>query len=128
MTPLQAVDRLLAVPYALGSGSWAGADCWGVVELWYRHVLGVDLEDRADRPAEMDSVQIWATSAAGWERLTRPIDHALVLMRVGRLDVGHVGIFYDGRVLHSAAAHGCVYQPISDRIIRAKTTGYLRRK
>jgi cell wall-associated NlpC family hydrolase len=128
MIPSEVIDRLLPVPYAAGQGSWAGADCWGIVELWYRHVLSIDLTDRGDLPAGNPSVQQWAEAGAGWERITEPEDHCLALLRVGSLAAGHVGIVYGGSLLHSAAIHGCVYQPLSDRLIRAKTTGYLRRK
>lgn len=125
--PGDAIQRLLPVPYVAGGSSWAGADCWGIVELWYGYVLGIDLIDRADRPPGHDSVQQWAIDPAGWEAIAQPEDHCLVLMRVGRLSAGHVGIVYQGRVLHSAKAHGCVYQPLTDRLIRATTTGYLRK-
>lgn len=127
MIPNEAIDRLLLVPHAPGQGAWAAADCWGIVELWYRHVLGIDLVDRSDLPPGNESVQQWRDAGDGWERVAAPVDHAVVVMRAGMLEAGHVGVFYGGHVLHSAAGHGCVYQPISDRFIRAKTTGYLIR-
>ena len=127
MIPADAISRLLAAPYVPGGGSWAGADCWGVVELWYRHVLGIELNDRADRPPGHDSVQAWADEGQGWRSIPAPEDHCLILMRSGRLTAGHVGIVYHNRVLHSAKSHGCVYQPLSDRLVRAMTTGYLRK-
>lgn len=127
MMPADVVSRLLAVPYAPGEGAWTGADCWGVVELWYRHVLGIDLKDRADRPPGHNSVQGWADEGLGWISISAPEDHCLVLMRAGRLSAGHVGVFYNGRVLHSAKSHGCVFQPLSDRIIRSSITGFLRK-
>lgn len=127
MSPADAVSHLLAAPYVPGGRSWAGADCWGVVELWYRHVLGIELTDRSSRPPGPDSVQGWADEGQGWQPITAPEDHCLLLMRSGRLKAGHVGIVYQGRVLHSAKSHGCVHQPLSDRLIRASTTGYLRK-
>lgn len=127
MTPEAVIDRLLTVPYASGGSSWSGADCWGIVELWYRHVREVELSDRDDRPPGPNSVQGWAEEALGWQPISAPEDHCLLLMRSGRLSAGHVGIVYKGRVLHSAKSHGCVYQPLSDRLIRASTTGYLRK-
>lgn len=128
MTPFLAIDRLLLVPHTYGAGDWTGADCWGLVELWYRHVLGIELADRAEMPAVNDSVQHWADIHAGWRPIPAPVDHSVVLMSQGRLRAGHVGIFYGGSVLHTTAAHGCVYQPITDRLIRAKSTGYLVRE
>jgi hypothetical protein len=127
MTPTEAIPRLLAVPHVPGGGSWSGADCWGVVELWYWHVLGIELTDRSDRPPGPSSVQGWADEGQGWQAIPSPEDHCLILMRSGRLAAGHVGVVFQNRVLHSAKSHGCVYQPLSDRLIRAMTTGYLRK-
>lgn len=128
LMPADAIDRLLAVPYLPGGGTWAGADCWGVVELWYRNVLGIEVGDRGDLPAGRESVQAASAIADDWLSVDQPQDHCLVLMRAGRLAVGHVGVFYQGCVLHSDEGHGCVYQPITERAIRARTTGHLIRK
>ena len=127
MTPQEAVPRLLAVPYVLGQGDWTGADCWGLVELWYREVLSLPLSERSGRHSARQSIDAWASAPTGWVPIASPEDHCLVLMRSGRLNAGHVGIAYQNRVLHSAKSHGCVYQPLSDRLIRASTTGYLRK-
>lgn len=127
MKPQEAIPRFLSLPYVLGRGDWSGADCWGLVELWYRHVLGIGLAEREGRDSTRQSIDVWATAPAGWLPIVAPEDHCLVLMRSGRLAHGHVGIVYQGSVLHTAVTHGCVYQPISDRLIRAATTGYLRK-
>jgi len=127
MNPKDAIDLLLAVPYVPGAGNWGGSDCWGVVELWYRHVLGVELDDRAGFPAGMKSVQAAVDTTTAWRSIEAPQDHCLVLMRAGQISYGHVGVFYDRHVLHSGEQHGCVYQPISHRAIQSMTTGYLVR-
>lgn len=127
MTPQEAIPRFLSLPYVLGGGDWTGADCWGLVELWYRLVLGIDLVERRGRHSTRQSIDTWSAAPDGWIQIKGSEDHALILMRSGRLAHGHVGIIYQGSVLHTAASHGCVYQPLSDRLIRASTTGYLRK-
>jgi cell wall-associated NlpC family hydrolase len=127
MTPERAIDLLTVVPYIAGRGDWAGADCWGLVELWYRHVVGIELADRGQREPGMGSVDDWANAATGWKRIQAPTDHCLVLIRVGDLEAGHVGIHYAGKVLHTAERHGCVLQSLSDRLIRSRITGFLTR-
>lgn len=122
------IDTLLSTPYEPGGSSLSGADCWGVVELWYHHVLGVALPDRSAHPAGHDGMQAGFEAAQDWEQIDKPEDHCLVIMRAGRLNAGHVGIFYGGFVLHTDKSHGCVYEAISKPMIRAKTTCYLRHR
>ena len=128
VNPESMIDTLLSVPYVEDKGELSGADCWGVVELWYHHVLGISLPDRSSHPAGHDGMQAGYEAAQDWEQIETPEDHCLVIMRAGRLIAGHVGVFYGGSVLHSDERHGCVYEPISKPLIRAKTTCYLRHK
>lgn len=128
MTPAEAIDQLILVPHVPGQGTWQGADCWGIVELWYRHVLGIDVADRGQIDPGASGLQSGFDVKSAWREVTAPADHCLVIMRAGRLAAGHVGIFYSGSVLHSSQGHDCVYQPVTDRAIRALTTCYLERK
>lgn len=130
MIPAEMIDALLICPYVPGGSDLHGADCWGVVELWYEHVLGVALKDRANNPPGHEGLQSgfdFALCDDGvWQPIEAAEDHCLVIMRAGQLLAGHVGVFFDGRVLHSSDHQGCTYQPISDRWIRTKTTGFLK--
>jgi len=126
MTPAAMIDALLECPYSPGNGEMHGADCWGIVELWYLHVLEMKLEDRSEHPPGHDGMQSGFDAAAVWEPIETPADHCLVIMRAGRLIAGHVGVYFKGSVLHSSEHQGCTYQPISDRWIKSKTTGFLK--
>lgn len=125
MTPEAMIDSLLPVPYAAGQGTLSGADCWGIVELWYRHVLGIDVTDRGALPAGNDGLQAGYDAASVWQPIDEAKDHCLVILRFRHLTAGHVGVFYQGSVLHSSEGHGCVYQPISHRLIRPRITRFL---
>lgn len=128
MSPKQAIDALLQVPYAPGGSDWAAADCFGIVELWYLHVLGITVYDRGNLQPGHGSLQQGRDAATDWLPVTEPRNHCLVIMRAGRHPAGHIGIFYDGHVLHSDDSHGCVYEPANGRFIRSRITGYLVRK
>ena len=91
--PAQMIDRLLTVPYARDRGDWAGADCWGIVELWYRHVLGIKLSERRDHPSSHEGLQAGFDLKKDWQPIDEPADHALVVMRAGRL----IGEFRPGQ-------------------------------
>lgn len=125
MTPDAMINSLLSVPYAAGQGTLAGADCWGVVELWYRHVLGIEVTDRSGFPAGNEGLQAGFDARSVWKSIDAPADHCLVILRFRHLQAGHVGIYWQGSVLHSSEGHGCVYQPISHRLIRPRITRFL---
>jgi cell wall-associated NlpC family hydrolase len=124
--PDEIIERLLTVPYKAGEGSFSGADCWGIVELWYCFVLGQELADRASNCAGHEGLNAGFEQATRWERIEEPEDNCLVIMRTGRLFAGHVGVFFNGSVLHSDEKHGCVYESITRPMLRAKITCFLR--
>lgn len=124
MTPGVFIDRALHVPHVPGGGSWTGADCWGIVELYYREVLNREVVDRDTLVPGCESVEVgWSRAAERWRSSQTPEDHCLVVMRAGALRAGHVGVFYAGSILHSRARHGCVFQPVSR--LRRVLTDYL---
>jgi len=127
MNPDAMIDMLLTVPYKLGSGDFTGMDCWGLVELWYAHGLDIELTDRGDHPSGRRGLQAGFKAARDWQIIDSPKDHCLVLMRSGELKAGHVGVFFDGHVVHTDVSHGCVYQPIDHPTIKSRITHLLER-
>lgn len=128
MTPDDMIDALLHVPYVRGGTEFCGADCWGVVVLWYKHVLEIELPNRANHKPGHGGLQAGFEAATNFEQIDDPTDHDLITMRAKGFDVGHIGVHYNGMILHSDESHGCVYEPITDRFIRSKITGFLRHK
>lgn len=128
MAPERAIDALLMVPYRAGRGDLAGADCFGVVELYYRMVFGIEVLDRAGHAPGHAGLEEGYRAARDWMAIDAPEDHCLVLMRAGLLQAGHIGVFYNGCVVHSDEAHGCACEPITDRFLRSRITGFLKRK
>jgi len=128
MTPDRLIGQLQSVPYIAGRGDMSGADCWGVVELWYRYILGIKLDDRSAHPPGHEGLQSGFDVADEWLEIEKPENNCLVIMRAGHLDAGHVGVFYEGNVLHSAKTHDCILQPITHRFIKSKITRFLKHK
>ena len=101
------LDRLVGIPYAEHGRDYSGADCWGIVWLYYRDVRGIVLPDYLDEMSTVDfrRDQIGKVVTRGreedWQQVADPRAGNVVLMRVGRQE-SHVGIYLDGgRVLHS---------------------------
>lgn len=38
------IDRLVGIPYVVDGRDWGGADCWGIVYLYFRAVHGIEVE------------------------------------------------------------------------------------
>lgn len=129
MIPEQLITQILGTPYAPGGSSFDGLDCFGVVEVWYRKILGIEVVDRASHPPTHGGLQRGFDSATDWQEIDAPEDHCLVLMQAGRLKHGHIGVFYRGNIIHSDRKNNaCVSQPLSDRQIKPFITGFLKYK
>lgn len=123
------ITNLLGIPYVAGGSSFDALDCFGVVELWYQHVLGIEVEDRSAHPPTNGGLQDGFQSASEWEAIDTPEDHCLVLMQAGKRKQGHIGVFYRKHVIHSdRKANSCVCQSVNDRSVKPYITGYLRHK
>lgn len=127
-------DDLVGVPWERHGRSLDGADCWGLVQLWYARVLGRDLPDYlaemaligADAAARQDLMR--RETASGW-RLREPGAeqvHDVVLLRAGRFHE-HVGVWLGaGLMLHSEGPEGLasVIQRIDDPSLRHRVVGF----
>lgn len=99
-------DRYLPIPFRSQGRDYSGCDCWGLLWLIYRDVLGVELETYAETPAT--SLRDVARLI---ERHKREFGHAVempqpldaVVMRVRNEDcpglAAHVGVMIDARRL-----------------------------
>ena len=96
MTPAEFVDRALSVPWVRWGSDWSGADCFGLIVMWHRHVLGIELGD----VPQTDIASGFAV-AKGWE----PCDiqtGATCFMAFRDGAPGHCGIVLDQlHVLHA---------------------------
>lgn len=95
-------DRFAAIPFADRGRDYSGCDCWGLVWLWYRDVLGIAL-DPYDGVAARDAAAIREMIERHrdeWAEVTAPRDHDVVVMRslTGRGD-GHLGLVVEKRRL-----------------------------
>jgi cell wall-associated NlpC family hydrolase len=110
----------VGIPFKRGGATEAGADCWGLVCLFYREQLGIDLDatlaarywlsdarDRGGLVAAAAMREPWQWVPVGCER---PGD--VLLFAIGGYPA-HVGICLDStRMLHAAAdAVGAVVEP-----------------
>lgn len=126
------IDAFVGVPYVAHGRDYVGADCWGVVYLFYRDVLGVPIPSYSEEMEGREfhrrgiSPLIAAERQANWRRVQMPVQGDCVLMRVGRLET-HVGIYLDrGRLLHSEGPHPSEIVRIDDIRVKSRITGFYR--
>jgi cell wall-associated NlpC family hydrolase len=93
MTPAEFVDRALSVPWVRWGSDWSGADCFGLIVMWHRHVLGVDLGD-----VPRTDIASGFASATGWQRC-EAASGATAFMAFRDGAPGHCGIVLDGLTL-----------------------------
>ncbi|GLI23495.1 cell wall-associated NlpC family hydrolase [Xanthobacter flavus] len=106
----------VGIPFVDGGRDRAGCDCWGLVHLVYREVIGINLPTYGEISAH-DVARVTEriredSAGAPWLPVTgapRPFD--VLVMRGKPL---HVGVMVDAaHVLHVEAATSAVIVPVS---------------
>jgi len=125
-------ERFVGIPYVPHGRSYEGADCWGILFLYYRDALGTPVPAYS---AEMDAREfrhrdigplVAAERDKHWRLVDRPEPGDCVLMRAGRHD-SHVGVFLgQGRMLHSEGPDPSVIDRIGDMRWRNRISGFYR--
>lgn len=96
MTPVEFAGRMVGKPWKKWRASWEAADCFGLIVLYFREVLGIEL-------GEVPHTDIAAgfTQARGWQECA-PEGGATCWMAWHDGAPTHCGILLDAqRVLHS---------------------------
>jgi cell wall-associated NlpC family hydrolase len=95
--------KWLGVPFKEGGKAKDGADCGGLVQLWYLHELGIDISDHGfDRSAphsvlfdgQSPLVSVLEDDFEPLRKIpdARPMRHDILLFRHRRKEPDHVGI------------------------------------
>jgi len=126
------MERFVGIPYAPHGRSYEGADCWGILFLYYRDVLGVAIPSYSVEMRDVEfhrheiSQLVAAEKGQHWIEVDAPARGDGVLMRVGS-DESHVGVFIgNGQMLHSEGPHPSQIERMGDMRWRSRITGYFR--
>lgn len=96
MTPGEFVERAVGIPWVRWRADWAAMDCFGLVVLYQREVLGVDLG--APLQAYLSTGH---GGTKGW-RECQPVPGSICFMAWQNGAPTHCAIMLpDGRMLHS---------------------------
>lgn len=101
------ITRVTGIPWRNRACSFDAADCWGLVVLYYRHVLGIEIHQTPDYESGRDFLTCYDSDVVFWRRTDSFMDDGIFVAWVGSNPV-HVGLIVDGRALHSRGENGHV--------------------
>lgn len=103
---LSRLDRYVGLAYQDKGRDFDGVDCWGLVYLLYKTLLGVylpsyDNEYRSiDDRERADLEKVITDNYCGWDKVAKPQKYDAVLLTVGGVNC-HIGVTIDhGQMLH----------------------------
>lgn len=101
------IKRMIGVPWVNRACSFDACDCWGLVTLYYRHVLSTELHDVAGYESDSDFLTCFSGEVVYWQRSDLPVSDGIFVGYVGSRPE-HVGLIIDGNAFHSRGANGFV--------------------
>lgn len=101
------LSRVTGIPWQNRACSFEAADCWGLVVLYYRYVLGIEIHQTADYESGSDFLTCYDGDVVFWRRTESFSDDGIFVAWIGSNPV-HVGLVVDGRALHSRGENGHV--------------------
>jgi len=116
MNPLEYINGLIGIPYIHGGRDpKTGLDCYGLCMVVYRDLYGIELPDWqtpdvADVKATRNIIKEF-TERGEYTSLTVPENGCFIFCYRTRA-AHHVGLYYNGGVVHCRSGSGVVYEPI----------------
>ena len=129
------MEKFIGIPYIPHGRDYDGADCWGIVYLFYRDVLGIEIPTYTEtlakkglRPRAVNSL-VEEVKELNWRPVQEKKTGDVVLMRTGKNE-HHVGVFVEPHfILHSEDLGSYSFlSKINDPRITKRIVGYFRSK
>jgi hypothetical protein len=113
VTPDAFVARAVGLPWARWRADWQAMDCYGLVVLWHREVLGVELGG-----VPQTDISAGFAASTGWQESPGPEASSTCWMAWRAGSPTHCGVMLQGlRVLHAEGRPG---QPGNVRVTRLR--------
>lgn len=124
------VQDFIGISYVSKGRARDGCDCYGLVYLYYRDVLGIKLPEYATEytdAEELDEVaRLVARGRPNWVEVSPPREGDVVLLKIWREPV-HVGVYVgDGRMLHVRRGANACLERLDGPFWRSRIDGYFR--
>lgn len=101
MTVNEFIKKTVGVKWVDRACTFDEMDCWGLVILYYRHVLGIELKTITGYQSKKTTIQNEAIpeSLRNWRRCGK-CNNAVFLAYIGDIP-SHVGVVIDNHALHA---------------------------
>lgn len=99
------INRIKLAPWANRACSFEACDCWGLVVLYYRHVLGVEIHHSPNYESGADFVTCFDGDVVFWEQVANPAHNGIFVAYNGS-QPAHVGLIVDRKAFHSRGEGG----------------------
>lgn len=101
------IEKVTGVSWVDRACTFEAMDCWGLVVLYYRHVLGIEIHHAADYESGSDFLTCFEEEVIFWRDTDIFTDGGIFIAYYGAQPV-HVGLIVDGMALHSRGECGHV--------------------
>jgi len=97
------IDKVIGNPWIDRTSDFDSCDCWGLVVLYYKYVLDIELPTiNGYDKGECDTAQGWQSGIHQWQQLDKPIGHGLLFTCYKGDQPSHVGVTIGPlKVLHA---------------------------
>jgi cell wall-associated NlpC family hydrolase len=102
------IKKIIGKPWVNRASSFEAADCWGLVLLYYKHVLGITLPTIAGYDkGECSTAEGWQSDIHHWQQVDKATTNGLVFTCYKDGQPTHVGVTISSvKVLHSRGYPG----------------------
>lgn len=101
------ITKVLGTPWKNRSCTFDAMDCWALVVLYYRHVLGTEIHHTPDYEAGADFVTCFTGDVVFWRQVDNPVNDGIFVGYKGS-QPAHVGLIVNRQALHSRGEGGGV--------------------
>ncbi|MFS7382866.1 NlpC/P60 family protein [Rahnella inusitata] len=101
------IDVMDGKPWKNRSCGFDACDCWGLIALYYRHVLGVNIHHADDYECGREFLTCYQGEIVFWRQSAAPSDACMFVAYEGQ-HPKHVGLILGGQAFHSRGESGHV--------------------
>lgn len=110
--------RYIGIPYEPFGRTFSGCDCWGLVLLYYRRELGIELPAYTNKYTDVNNTieiaSVMEAEKCNWHRAKEPKRGAVVHFRIMG-HPAHVGIMLgDSAFLHTISGQNSSIEDLHD--------------
>ncbi|MBQ2594461.1 MAG: C40 family peptidase [Candidatus Riflebacteria bacterium] len=128
------LSRFIGIPFKVGGEDFEGCDCWGLVKLYFKQVLDIDIPDyRVDESLIKEEISDKLIEKlkdnSPWEMIDKPEPNCVVLLALGRDYINHAGVYVGrGQMLHAYSTSNSCIVNIDSPTWSYMVKGYVRLK